>query len=64
MGPATAYLRNRIEEIDQNSLPSSPQVIEILKTKIGKGKLNNELKEVAEGCSFNVDEKSNLVLFL
>lgn len=64
MGPATAYLRSRIEEIDQNSLPSSPEIIAILKTRTGKRKLNKELKEVAEGCAFNVDEKSNAVLFL
>ena len=64
MCSAIAYLRKRLEEIDQNSLSSPPEIIEILKTKVGKRKLNNELKEATEGCAFNVNEKDNAVLFL
>ena len=61
----TAYLRKRLEEIDQNSFSSPPEIIEILKTKVGKRKLNDALKDAtAEGCAFNVDEKNNAVLFL
>ena len=64
MCSAIPYLRKRLEEIDQNSLSSPPEIIEILKTKVGKRKLNNELKEDTEGCDFNVNEKNNAVLFL
>lgn len=64
MCSATTYLRKRLEEIDQNSLSSPPEILEILKTKVGKRKLNNELKEATEGCDFNVNEKNNAVLFL
>lgn len=64
MSSALAYLRKRLEEIDQNALPSPPEIIEILKTKVGKRKLNDELKAASEGCAFNVDEKNNAVLFL
>ena len=64
MSSAITYLRKRLEEIDQNSLLSAPEIIEILKTKVGKRKLNDKLKEATKGCAFNVDEKNNAVLFL
>lgn len=64
MSSAITYLRKRLEEIDHYSLPSPPEIIEILKKKIGKRKLNDVLQEVTEGCAFNVDDNNKAVLFL
>lgn len=64
MSSAVAYLRKRDDEIDQNSSPNPPEIIEILKTKVGKRKLKGELREASVACSFNVDENNNIVLFL
>ena len=65
MSSAMAYLDKRVEEIEQNSLPNPPaEIIEILKTKVGKRKLNAELKEANIRCGFNVDEKNKRILFL
>lgn len=65
MSSAVSYLDKRVEEIEQNSLPNPPvEIIEILKTKVGKRKLNDELKDANIKCGFNVDEKNNRVLFL
>lgn len=54
------YLRQRLDEIDQNAIAMPPEILEILKTKVGKRKMTDEL----EGCSFNVDEKSKKVILL
>ena len=64
MSSAVAYLDKRVEEIEQNSWPCPPEIIEILKTKIGKRKLNAELKEANISCGFNIDEKNNRILLL
>lgn len=65
MSSAVAYLDKRVEEIEQNSLSRPPvEIIEILKTKVGKRKLNAELKESNVRCGFNVDEKNKRILFL
>lgn len=40
------------------------EIIEILKIKVGKCKLNVEFKEFNVRCGFNVDEKNNRIFFL
>lgn len=65
MSSAVAYLDERVQEIERNSYSGPPmEIIEILKTKVGKRKLNAELKESNVRCGFNVDEKNNRILFL
>ena len=64
MSSAVAYLREREEEVEKNSMRNPPEIIEILKTKVGKRKLINEFKEANVDCAFNVDEKNKRVLFL
>lgn len=54
------YLRQRLDEIDQNAIAMPPEILDILKTKVGKRKMTNEL----QGCAFNVDEKSTKVILL
>ena len=54
------YLRQRLEEIDNNAIAMPPEILEILKTKVGKRKMTDELQE----CAFNVDEKSKKVILL
>ena len=54
------YLRERLDEIDRNALAMPPEILEILKTKVGKRKMTDEL----QGCAFNVDEKSKMVILL
>lgn len=53
-------LRQRLEEIEQNAIAMPPEILEILKTKVGKRKMTEELP----GCAFNVDEKSKKVILL
>ena len=59
--PAVLYLRQRLGEIVQNAIAMPPEILEILKTKVGRRKMNEELPD---GCAFNVDEKSKKVIFL
>ena len=54
------YLRARLDEIDHNAIAMPPEILEILKTKVGKRKMTDEL----QGCAFNVDEKSKEVILL
>ena len=54
------YLRERLDEIDHNAIAMPPEILDILKTKVGKRKMTDEL----QGCAFNVDEKSKKVIFL
>ena len=54
------YLRKRLDEIDHNAIAMPPEILDILKTKVGKRKMTNKL----EGCTFNVDEKSKKVILL
>jgi len=54
------YLRQRLEEIDQYAIAMPPEILDILKTKVGKRKMTNEL----QGCAFNVDEKNKKVILL
>ena len=56
-----SYLKQRLEEIDQNAIPRPPEILDILKTKVGKRKMSAELPE---GCAFNVDEKTQKVILL
>ena len=60
MAAAIPYLRQRLDEIDQNAIAMPPEILDILKTKVGKRKMAEEL----EGCAFNVDEKSKKVILL
>ena len=64
MSSVVTYLDERVEEIEKNSMSGPPEIIEILKTKVGKRKLNAELKESNVRCGFNVDEKNKRILFL
>ena len=64
MSSVVTYLDERVEEIEKNSMSGPPEIIEILKTKVGKRKLNAELKESNVKCGFNVDEKNKRILFL
>lgn len=64
MSAAVAYLREREKEVKQNSTQSPPEIIGILKTKVGKRKLNTEFKESNLHCTFNIDESNNKILFL
>ena len=61
MASVQAHLKHRLEEIDQNSIFSPPEILEILKTKVGKRKMTTELPD---GCAFNVDEKTHRVILL
>ena len=54
------YLRERLDEIDHNAIAMPPEILDILKTKVGKRKMTDEL----QGCAFNVDEKSQKVILL
>ena len=54
------YLRERLDEIDHNAITMPPEILEILKTKVGKRKMTDEL----QGCAFNVDEKSKKIILL
>jgi len=54
------YLRQRLDEIDQYAVAMPPEILDILKTKVGKRKMTDEL----QGCAFNVDEKSRKVILL
>lgn len=65
MSSVVTYLDKRVQEIEKHSLSGPPaEIIEILKTKVGKRKFNAELKESNVRCGFNVDEKNKRVLFL
>ena len=55
------YLKQRLDEIEENAILSSPEILDILKTKVGKKKMAAELQE---GCAFNVDQKTQRVIFL
>ena len=61
MPSVMTYLRQRLDEIDQNAISQPPEILEILKTKVGKRKMTQELPD---GCAFNVDEKSKKVILL
>ncbi|XP_022804135.1 poly [ADP-ribose] polymerase 14-like [Stylophora pistillata] len=61
MASVVPYLRRRQDEIDQNAIAVPPEIIEILKTKVGRRKMNEELPD---GCAFNVDDRSKKVIFL
>ena len=61
MASVMSYLKQRLDEIDHNSMPYPPEILDILKTKVGKRKMAAELPE---GCSFNVDEKTKKVILL
>ena len=61
MGSVMSYLNKRVDEIDQNSIANPPEILGILKTKVGKRKMKTELPE---GCAFNVDEKTKSVILL
>ena len=54
------YLRERLDEIDHNAITMPPEILEILKTKVGKRKMTDEL----QACAFNVDEKSKKIILL
>ena len=54
------YLRQRLDEIDRNAVDMPPEILHILKTKVGKRKMTDEL----QGCAFNVDEKNKKVILL
>ena len=54
------YLGERLEEIDQYAIAMPPEILDILKTRVGKRKMTNEL----QGCAFNVDKKSKNVILL
>lgn len=54
------YLRQRLDEIDHNAVDMPPEILEILKTKVGRRKMTDEL----HGCAFNVDEKNKKVILL
>ena len=60
MASVMPYLRERLEEIDHNAIAMPPEILDILKTKVGKRKMTDEL----QGCAFNVDEKSKKVILL
>ena len=61
MASVVPYLRQRLDEIDQHAIAMPPEILEILKTKVGKRKMTEELPD---GCAFNVDEKSKKVILL
>ena len=61
MSSVLSYLKQRLDEIDQNSIPSPPEILDILKTKVGKRKMTAELPD---GCAFNVDEKTKRIILL
>ena len=61
MKSVMSYLHKRLDEIDQNSIANPPEILGILKTKVGKRKMKTELPE---GCAFNVDEKTKSVILL
>ena len=54
------YLRARLDEIDLNAIAMPLEILEILKTKVCKRKMTDEL----QGCAFSVDEKSKKVTLL
>ena len=56
------YLKQRLDEIDQNAIAMPPEILDILKTKVGKRKMAAEL--LKDGCAFNVDEKIKKVILL
>ena len=61
MESVMSHLNKRLDEIDHNSIPKPPEILGILKTKVGKRKMKTELPE---GCAFNVDEKSKSIILL
>ena len=61
MESVMSYLNKRLDEIGHNSIPKPPEILGILKTKVGKRKMKTELPE---GCAFNVDEKTKSVILL
>ena len=61
MKSVMSYLNKRLDEIDQNSIANPPEILSILKIKVGKRKMRGELPE---GCAFNVDEKTHSVILL
>ena len=61
MSSVLSYLKQRLDEIDQNSIPSPPEILDILKTKVGKRKMT---AEVQDRCAFNVDEKTKRIILL
>ena len=61
MESVMSYLKKRLDEIDQNSVENPPEILGILKTKVGKRKMKAELPE---GCAFNVNEKTKSVILL
>ena len=61
MESVMSYLNKRLDEIDQNSIANPPEILGILKIKVGKRKMKTELPE---GCAFNVDEKTKSVILL
>jgi len=61
MASVQSHLKHRLEEIEENSISSPPEILDILKTKVGKRKMTAELPE---GCAFNVDEKTHRVILL
>ena len=61
MATVLAYLKQRLDEIDQNAIARPPEILDILKTKVGKRKMAAEL---GEGCAYNVDEKTQRVILL
>ena len=54
------YFRQRLDEIDQYAIAMPPETLDILKTKVGKRKMIDEL----QGCAFNVDQKNKKVILL
>ena len=54
------YLRERLDEIDHNAIAMPPEILDILKTKVGKRQMTDEV----QGCAFNVDGKSKKVILL
>ena len=61
MESVMSHLNKRLDEIDHKSMPYPPEILGILKTKVGKRKMKTELPE---GCAFNVDEKTKSVIIL
>ena len=61
MASVVSYLRKRQDEMDQNAIAVPPEILKILKTKVGRRKMTEELPE---GCAFNVDDRSEQVILL
>jgi len=54
------YLRQRLCEVDQYAIAMLPEILDVLKTKVGKIEMTDEL----QGCAFKVDENSRKVIRL